>query len=40
MEEGDTSVTRSDLPPGLRECQTLKEQTICLTNCTNRYNCF
>ena len=35
-EEGNTSVMRSDLPPGCRECQKLKGHTICLANNTNR----
>ena len=32
-EEEDSSVTKLDLPPGRRECQKLKEHTICLANC-------
>ena len=39
-EEEDTSVMRSDLPPGRRECQQLKEHPICLANCTYRNGCF
>ena len=38
--EGDTSVRRSELPPGRRECQQLKEHTTCLANRTNRNGCF
>ena len=33
-EEEDTSVMRSELPPGRRECQQLKEHTTCLANRT------
>ena len=40
IEEGNTSVMRSDLPTGRRECQKLKEHTICLANHTNRNGCF
>ena len=36
----DTSVMWSDLPPGRRECQKLKERTICLAYRTNRNGCF
>ena len=39
-EEEDTSVTKLDLPPGRRECQKLKEHTICLANCPERNGCF
>ena len=39
-EEEDTSVMRSELPPGRRECQQLKEHTTCLANRTNRNGCF
>ena len=39
-EEADTSVTKLDLPPGRRECQKLKEHTICLANCPGRNGCF
>ena len=39
-EEEDTSVMTSELPPGRRECQQLKEHTACLANCTNRNGCF
>ena len=39
-EEADTSVTQLDLPPGRRECQKLKEHTICLANCPGRNGCF
>ena len=39
-EEEDTSVTKLDIPPGRRECQKLKEQTICLANCPERNSCF
>ena len=39
-EEEDTSVMRSELPPGRRECQQLKENTTCLANRTNRNGCF
>ena len=35
-----TSVMRSDLPPGRRECQKVKEHTICLAKRTNRNDCF
>ena len=38
--EEDTSVMRSELPPGRRECQQLKEHTTCLANRTNRNGCF
>ena len=38
--EADTSVTKLDLPPGRRECQKLKEHTICLANCPGRNGCF
>ena len=38
--EGNTSVMRSDLPPERRECQKLKEHTICLAYHTNRKVCF
>ena len=38
-EEADTSVTKLDLPPGRRECQKLKEHTICLANCPGRNGC-
>ena len=38
-EEGNTSVMRSDLPPGRRECQKLKKHTICLANRTKRNCC-
>ena len=31
---------RSELPPGRRECQQLKEHTTCLANRTNRNGCF
>ena len=34
-EEEDTAVMRSELPPGRRECQQLKEHTTCLANRTN-----
>ena len=40
MEEGNTSVIRSDLPPGRQEHQELKEHTICLANHTNSNDCF
>ena len=39
-EEEDTSVMRSELPPGRRECQQLKEHKTCLANRTNRNGCF
>ena len=39
-EEEDTSVITSELPPGRRECQQLKEHTTCLANRTNRNGCF
>ena len=39
-EEEDTAVIRSELPPGRRECQQLKEQMTCLANRTNRNGCF
>ena len=39
-EEEDTSVMRSELPPGRRECQQLKEHTTCWANRTNRNGCF
>ena len=39
-EEADTSVTKLDLPPGRRECQKLKEHTICLANCPGRNDFF
>ena len=39
-EEEDTSVMRSELAPGRRECQQLKEHTTCLANRTNRNGCF
>ena len=39
-EEEDTSVMRSDLPPGRRECQKFKEHTICLVNRTGKNGCF
>ena len=38
--EEDTSVMRSELPPGRQECQQLKEHMTCLANCTNRNGCF
>ena len=40
MEEGNTSVTKLDLPPGRQEHQKLKEHTICLANHTNSNDCF
>ena len=40
MEDGNMSVIRSDLPPGLQEHQKLKEYTICLANHTNSNDCF
>ena len=40
MEEGNTSVIRSDLPPGRQEHQKLKEHTICLANYPNSNDCF
>ena len=39
-EEEDTSVTKLDLPPRRRECQKLKDHTICLANCPERNGCF
>ena len=33
-------MTKLDLPPGRRECQKLKEHTICLANCPGRNGCF
>ena len=39
-EEVDTSVTKLDLSPGRRECQKLKEHTICLANRPGRNGCF
>ena len=38
--EEDTSVMRSELSPGRRKCQQLKEHTTCLANRTNRNGCF
>ena len=35
-EKEDTSVMRSELPPGHRECQQLKKHKTCLANRTNR----
>ena len=40
IEEGNTSVTKLDLPPGRQEHQKLKEHTICLANHTNNNDCF
>ena len=40
MEEGNTSVTKLDLPAGNQEHQKLKEHTICLANHTNSNGCF
>ena len=40
MEEGNTSVTKLDLPPGRQEHQKLKEHTICLANHTDNNECF
>ena len=40
MEEGNTSVTKLDLPPGRQEHQKLKEHTLCLANHTNSNDCF
>ena len=40
MEEGNTSVTKLDLPPGRQEHQKLKEHTICLANHTNSNDYF
>ena len=39
-EDEDTSVMTSELPPGRRECQQVKEHTTCLANRTNRNGCF
>ena len=40
MEEGNTSVTKLDLPPGRQEHQKLKEHIICLANHTDSNECF
>ena len=40
MGEGNTSVTKLDLPPGRQEHQKLKEFTICLANHTDNNECF
>ena len=40
MEDGNTSVTKLDLPPGRQEHQKLKEHTICLANHIDSNECF